>query len=53
VAAFAIAGPVQRQYQGPHPEQAMELVTGAPLVQALIGVLLAAVLAPGLTRTQA
>ena len=53
VAAFAIAGPVQRQFPGSHPEMALELVTGAPLVQALIGVLLAAVLAPGLTRTQA
>jgi hypothetical protein len=52
VAAFAIAGPVQRQYQGPHAEQALELITGAPLVQALLGVLLAAVLAPGLTRAR-
>src|SRR5262245_2062951 len=52
VAAFAIAGPVQREFRGQHPEAALELVTGAPLVQVLVGVLLAAVLAPGLTRAR-
>ena len=47
VTAFAVAGPVPREFRGPHPEAALELVTGAPLVQALVGVLLAAILAFG------
>jgi hypothetical protein len=46
VAAYAIAGPVPTQYVGPHPEFAVELVTGAPVVQALLGVVFAALLVP-------
>jgi hypothetical protein len=47
VVAYAIAGPSRPQSGLPHPERALELITGAPLLQALAGVLLAAVLAVG------
>jgi hypothetical protein len=46
VAAFALAGPVDLGPDRPHPEAALELITGAPVLQALIGLLLAAVLVP-------
>jgi hypothetical protein len=45
VVAYAIVGPNRPQSVTSHPERALELITGAPLLQALAGVLLAAVLA--------
>jgi hypothetical protein len=47
VVAYAIVGPDRPRPDTPHPERALELITGAPLVQALAGVLLAAILAAG------
>jgi hypothetical protein len=51
--AYAVAGPAQViSDQAPaHPEAVVELYTGAPLVQALLGLLLAVLLAPGRGRT--
>jgi hypothetical protein len=50
VVAYAIAGPQRPQSDTPHPERALELITGAPLLQALAGVLVAAVLVMGRDR---
>jgi hypothetical protein len=47
--AYAFAGSVQIDsgYGSAHPEGVVELYTGAPAVQALLGLLLAVLLAPG------
>jgi hypothetical protein len=45
VAAFAIAGPVDPSNVGAHPEAGLELTTGAPILQALVGVLVATIVA--------
>jgi hypothetical protein len=47
--AYAVAGSVRIVSESPsaHPEGVVELYTGAPLVQALLGLLLAVLLAPG------
>ncbi|OLB79716.1 MAG: hypothetical protein AUI14_09405 [Actinobacteria bacterium 13_2_20CM_2_71_6] len=49
VAAYATSPPLQTppELGGGHPEAVVELYTGAPLVQALFGLLLAVVLVPG------
>jgi hypothetical protein len=45
--AYAVAGSVRIEpVPGGHPERAVELITGAPLVQALLGLLAAVLLAP-------
>jgi hypothetical protein len=54
--AYAYAGPVQIEPgygSGGHPEGVVELYTGVPAVQALLGLLLAVLLAPGRGRGSA
>jgi hypothetical protein len=47
VTAYLTAPPLAPVEAMPHPEGVVELYTGAPVVQALIGLLLAIVLVPG------
>jgi hypothetical protein len=47
VTAYVTAPPMAPMEGMPHPEGVVELYTGAPVVQALIGLLLAIVLIPG------
>jgi hypothetical protein len=53
--AYAYAGSVRIEsgYGSGHPEGVVELYTGVPLVQALLGLLLAILLAPGRGRSAA